>query len=436
MSSAEEQEISAMSVDVDHNPYLAEGAGTVDAIVSIGAGRGVAASPSGPAAPADRVEAIIIDCSSSMQSPIDKFDAARRATAAAIDELVDGTYFTIVAGTEEATAVYPVDGWPTPASAATKAAATRAVDGLRPGGGTAMGTWLAHVRGIVVAHPGALIHAILLTDGKDEHETPEQLGEEIGLSEGEFTCDCRGVGTDWHVDELRSISSALLGTVDIVADPADLADDFAAMMRDIDEQVDSRCDVAPVDTGRRPRRVRQTSRADRRRPDTPSSRRRKPDRGVPAGLLGRRGPRLPHSSRGRTGGGRTREAGRAGECRCGRRGPGRGPGEGGLDRRHGVVRPDQSQGGALHRPGRAGASSPGRVERTQERRHQDRDRQPAARDGTRREIGKHRNGQAAQGVVEVDERTGTVRLRREVAAADEMALDARSTRTARVRKET
>ena len=107
----------------------------------------------------------------------------------------------------------------------------RAVDGLRPHGGTAMGTWLAHVRGIVGQRKGAIIHAILLTDGKDEHETPEELGEEIGLSEGEFTCDCRGVGTDWEVDELRAISSALLGTVDIVADPEDLADDFASMMR-------------------------------------------------------------------------------------------------------------------------------------------------------------------------------------------------------------
>ena len=84
----------------------------------------------------------------------------------------------------------------------------------------------------------ALIHfwvanagAILLTDGKDEHESPEELGTEIGLSEGEFTCDCRGVGTDWRVEELRAISSALMGSVDIVADPADLADDFAAMMR-------------------------------------------------------------------------------------------------------------------------------------------------------------------------------------------------------------
>jgi hypothetical protein len=29
------------------------------------------------------------------------------------------------------------------------------------------------------------------------------------------------VGTDWDVDELRKISTALLGTVDIVPDPAE-----------------------------------------------------------------------------------------------------------------------------------------------------------------------------------------------------------------------
>ena len=167
-----------------------------------------------------------------MQSPIAKFDAAKRATAAAIDELVDGTYFAIIAGTEKAAAVYPGGRAADPRRARRPGRqAKRAVDGLRPNGGTAMGTWLAHVRGIVGLHPGALIHAILLTDGKDEHETPEDLRQEIALSEGLFTCDCRGVGTSWHVEELRSISSALLGTVDIVADPADLADDFAAMMR-------------------------------------------------------------------------------------------------------------------------------------------------------------------------------------------------------------
>ena len=42
MSSAEQQGISGISVDVDHNPYLAEGAGTVDAIVSIAAPHDIA----------------------------------------------------------------------------------------------------------------------------------------------------------------------------------------------------------------------------------------------------------------------------------------------------------------------------------------------------------------------------------------------------------
>ena len=225
MSSAEQQGI---SVDVDHNPYLAEGSGTVDAIVSIAAGNDVAAT----ASPPDRVEAIIIDCSTSMQAPIEQVRRGetryrgrdRRNSSTAPTSRSSPAPRRPSASTRRTER-------PTRASAATRAAAMRAVDGLRPNGGTAMGTWLAHVRGIVGQHPGALTHAILLTDGKDEHETPEELGEEIGLSEGEFTCDCRGVGTDWEVDELRAISSALLGTVDIVADPEDLADDFAAMMR-------------------------------------------------------------------------------------------------------------------------------------------------------------------------------------------------------------
>ena len=222
MSSAEQQGI---SVDVDHNPYLAEGSGTVDAIVSITAD--VAATGSAP----DRVEAIIIDCSTSMQVT-DREVRGGETRYRGGDRWNSSTAPTSRSSTapRRPPASTPETGLAR-ASAETKAAAMRAVDGLRPHGGTAMGTWLAHVREIVGQHQGAIIHAILLTDGKDEHETPEELGEEIGLSEGEFTCDCRGVGTDWEVDELRAISSALLGTVDIVADPEDLADDFAAMMR-------------------------------------------------------------------------------------------------------------------------------------------------------------------------------------------------------------
>jgi hypothetical protein len=52
-----------------------------------------------------------------------------------------------------------------------------------------------------------------------------------------------------------------------------------------------------------------------------------------------------------------------------------------------------------------------------------------------RESGNDGTAKLLNRVIEVDEHTGTARLRRDVAAADEMALDARSTRTARVRKE-
>jgi len=72
MSSAEQQ---AITVDVDHNPYLAEGSGTVDAIVSITVGGERPAEPADSANPLERVEAIIVDCSTSMQSPAGKFDA-------------------------------------------------------------------------------------------------------------------------------------------------------------------------------------------------------------------------------------------------------------------------------------------------------------------------------------------------------------------------
>ena len=55
MSSAGQEGVPGFSVDVDHNPYLPEGSGTVDAIVSITVGSDTAVD----AAPTERVEAII-----------------------------------------------------------------------------------------------------------------------------------------------------------------------------------------------------------------------------------------------------------------------------------------------------------------------------------------------------------------------------------------
>ena len=53
----------------------------------------------------------------------------------------------------------------------------------------------------------------------------------IQSATGVFQCDCRGVGEDWVVQELRDISSALLGTVDLIAEPERMPEDFRQMMR-------------------------------------------------------------------------------------------------------------------------------------------------------------------------------------------------------------
>jgi hypothetical protein len=156
---------------------------------------------------------------------------ARNATAAAIKALRDGVDFAVIAGTHVATPLYPARGGLVTASARTKEDATRSLRRLNPTGGTAIGQWLRLASQTFQSQKHALRHAILLTDGCNHSESAEGLAAAIAECEGVFSCDCRGVGTDWMVDELRKIATALLGTVDIVPDPAGLAADFEAMMR-------------------------------------------------------------------------------------------------------------------------------------------------------------------------------------------------------------
>jgi len=216
------------TVDIYQNEYLPEGGRDVNAVVTVTTAG--TAGQAAPAAAADSAEIIIIDCSGSMMAPQTKIAEARAATAAAVDVIRDGVAFAVIAGTHEAVPVFPPDGSLAAADSQAREAAKRAVARLQPGGGTAIGQWLRLAYQLFASHPAKLRHAILLTDGKDEHETPDDLGSAIRLCEGAFSCDCRGVGTDWEVAELRRISTALLGTVDIVPDPAGLAADFSAMM--------------------------------------------------------------------------------------------------------------------------------------------------------------------------------------------------------------
>ncbi|MYS84304.1 VWA domain-containing protein [Embleya scabrispora] len=214
------------TIEVNQNPYLPMGGHEVHAVAHIRAS-GV---PTGVRGSARGAEVIMVDSSGSMDFPSTKLKAAKQATKAAIDTLRDGTLFAVVSGTGMASMVYPFEEGLVPADERTRKEAKREVDKLRARGGTAMGQWLLMARRLLEPHSDAIRHAILLTDGKNESEREQDLAEAIAYCEGVFVCDCRGIGLDWRVDEVRKISTALLGDIGLVSEPADLVADFTKMM--------------------------------------------------------------------------------------------------------------------------------------------------------------------------------------------------------------
>ncbi|WP_327404010.1 VWA domain-containing protein [Streptomyces sp. NBC_01288] len=237
MANFSKSNVPQFSVDVYQNEYLPEGGREVNAIVTVtSTGGGTIGSP--VAAPhlysagqgPDAAVAIMVDCSGSMDYPPTKMRNARDATAAAIDTLRDGVHFAVIAGTHVAKEVYPGGGALAVADARTRDQAKQALRKLSAGGGTAIGTWLRLADRLLSSADVSIRHGIVLTDGRNEHEAPEDLKAALGSCAGRFTCDARGVGTDWEVKEVTGIASALLGTADIVADPANLAADFTKMM--------------------------------------------------------------------------------------------------------------------------------------------------------------------------------------------------------------
>ncbi|MDQ1287590.1 MAG: hypothetical protein QG622_1155 [Actinomycetota bacterium] len=215
--------------EVFQNEFLPEGGTDVHAVVAVTcAGAGAA----GQAPGADVAEIIIVDTSGSMQG--DRIGAAKAGAAAAIDQILDGTWFAVIAGTDGATRAFPYSNATSPMvrmEPGARAAAKQAVSQLVAGGGTAMGTWLRLAARLFDVVPAAQRHAILLTDGKNQSETTVALQTSIREVTGRFQCDCRGIGADWDVNEVRQIAQALLGTVDIIPAPHELAGAFAAVMR-------------------------------------------------------------------------------------------------------------------------------------------------------------------------------------------------------------
>ena len=214
---------------VYQNEFLPDGGTDVNAIVTVSCSGAGTAGRTGAGAAG---EIIIVDTSGSMGS--ETMQAARAAAQAALAEIVDGTWFAVISGSDHAELAYPhVSSGPgmVPMDEQARAQASAAIDKFRARGGTAISTWLDLAGTLFASVPEVTQrHAILLTDGEDR-EGPGFLDAALTRATGYFQCDCRGAGTDWRVEELRRIAQALLGTVDIIPEPGMMQAQFQEMMR-------------------------------------------------------------------------------------------------------------------------------------------------------------------------------------------------------------
>jgi hypothetical protein len=208
--------------EVFQNEYLPAGAGEVHAIMTVTAGDGAAAATAAPAT--GRLFGILCDVSGSMGGG--KIAAAKAAMTKLVEMLPEDCWYFIVTGSEEVRLVAPV----APATAANKQRTYAAIRAIDADGGTTMSTWLQAALMQFRTMPNGVKQALLLTDGQNDKADARNLDAALAQCEGVFQCDCRGVGTDWEVDQLRKIAGKLLGTTDIIPSAAQIEADFRAIL--------------------------------------------------------------------------------------------------------------------------------------------------------------------------------------------------------------
>jgi hypothetical protein len=111
----------------------------------------------------------------------------------------------------------------------TRLAAKNAVRRLTANGGTAIGAWIDLANVLLAGQRVEVKHAILLTDGHNEHQKPHELAAALRRCGNGFVCDSRGVGKDWSATPLRAIADALQGSARGLPDARALSDEFRAM---------------------------------------------------------------------------------------------------------------------------------------------------------------------------------------------------------------
>ena len=208
---------------VSQNPYLAAGATTIHAIITVSTEAGEGAAPA-PQTGTSLVMGFVIDCSGSMDG--EKIQSAKSAVKAAISLLPEHAQFFVIAGDNATEVVSPLR-YATPEN---KAKAKDKVGRVSGGGGTEMSTWLEAALALFPRGPEFIRQGLLLTDGANDVRDNERLPGVLAKCTGIFQCEARGVGADWEPDQLRLISNTLLGTTDIIPSPAQMSADFQSII--------------------------------------------------------------------------------------------------------------------------------------------------------------------------------------------------------------
>ncbi len=210
------------TAEVFQNPYLPQGAREVNAIMTIATNGNDGVPMTAPKSL--RLFGIICDTSGSMGGT--KMVSAKEAIVQIINLLPTDAAFFIVTGASRATLLVPVVN----ALPENKLRAIAAVKEINANGGTLMSSWLNTALGEFNKMPQAICQALLLTDGQNDPSDAQSLMTSLDAAEGKFQCECRGVGTDWQVSQLQQIASRLLGTTDIIPSPDRIAADFQEIL--------------------------------------------------------------------------------------------------------------------------------------------------------------------------------------------------------------
>ncbi len=205
--------------EVFQNEFLPAGAAQVHAIMTVTAG-----DETTQAAPKSRTFGMICDVSGSMEGG--KIAAAKAAMVTLVKLLPADCDFFVLAGADAARVVCPAG----PATSTRKHWAIDAIREIKAVGATYMSKWLLEALSQFTNCPNGLRQALLLTDGQNDQDDAILLDEALTACDGAFQCDCRGIGADWEVQQLRKVAGKLLGTTDIIPSPDQIEGDFHAIL--------------------------------------------------------------------------------------------------------------------------------------------------------------------------------------------------------------